>query len=305
MLPQNLSIPTYYLHQLAEELAARGVDVPRWLAQQTGVAPDQLGDASVSISFAVFRRLILEATAVTGLPDIGLRVGAKLRLNHHGVLGYAAMSSSSLRQAAEVFSRFCSLRSPLVPSHVERVGAELRFAFEEPYFLDDIRCTLLEIAVLTMKNVFDQVSNGQTGGGVAYVAFAFDAPEYASRYEETFQCPVHFGQAWTGLALPLSQVDLPLPMGDAAAFREAVKLCEREMESAVLQTCWAARVRHILHEAEQTFPSLTEVAKQLHVTPRTLHRRLIAEGSSYKLVLENARHRRAVARLREREWSIQ
>ena len=38
------------------------------------------------------------------------------------------------------------------------------------------------------------------------------------------------------------------------------------------------------------FPSLNVTARLFHLTPRTLHRRLLDEGSSFKEILEQVRH---------------
>lgn len=304
MKPESLAIPTYYLHLLAEDLAAEGVDVPRWLAERIPGPPVQLGDAAASLSLDRFRCLLRDATQVVG-PDLGLRVGARLRLQHHGVLGYAAMSSSTLRQTAELFQRFCPLRAPLVPSFTQTEGGEFRFVFEDNPFLADIGPLMYEAAVLGMKNVFEQVAGGRLGKPVHYVAFAFGRPAYGPSYTHSFDCPVHFSQGWTGLALPLAAVDLPLPGGDPVAYREALHLCEREMDTLAWQEGWAARVRRLLQAGEDGIPSLAAVAEALHLSPRTLHRRLLAEDTSFKALLEESLHRRARVRLRMAASSIQ
>ena len=46
------------------------------------------------------------------------------------------------------------------------------------------------------------------------------------------------------------------------------------------------------------FPSLNVTARLSHMTPRTLHRSLIDEGTSFKEILEDVRHRLAVEHLK-------
>ena len=302
-----LAIPIYYIRQIADEIGAMGRDAQQWL-KRNGLDPHRLGDASEALSFAVFRRLILEAIQLTGEPALGLRVGARLRLNAHGVLGYAAMNSATLRQTAELFERYTPLRTPLVATSVKVLGRDFRIVYDEPYPLGDIRKPFLEAVVLTLKNVIDQVSDGQPGQPgkpVRRVAFAYPAPDYSSRYEAFFQCPVDFGQAWTGLVLPLALIDRPLVTNDPISFREADSICRREMEDIRHVVNWAARVRRLLRGELHGFPALAEVATRLHLSPRTLHRRLVAEGTSYMALLDELRHRRAVTELIRNKSSIQ
>ena len=53
------------------------------------------------------------------------------------------------------------------------------------------------------------------------------------------------------------------------------------------------------------FPSLNVTARLFHLTPRTLHRRLLEEGASFKDILEQVRHTLAVEYLKAGHLSIE
>jgi AraC-like DNA-binding protein len=108
-----------------------------------------------------------------------------------------------------------------------------------------------------------------------------------------------------GFSLSHRMLDLPLKTSDPRAFRLADAMCERELLRLHAGRSWVARVQRILHETRVGFPSLHQTARQLHVTPRTLHRRLTAEGTSFRAVLDDVRHRAAVEQLRSGEATIQ
>ena len=59
----------------------------------------------------------------------------------------------------------------------------------------------------------------------------------------------------------------------------------------------------VLVERETGFPSFEVTARLLHLTPRTLHRRLTTEGTSFRARLEQVRHRLAVEHLRSSNLS--
>ena len=58
-------------------------------------------------------------------------------------------------------------------------------------------------------------------------------------------------------------------------------------------------------ERQNGFPSLAVVARMVQLAPRTLHRRLVEEGTSFRLLLEEVRHRRACEHLRAGGLSIE
>ena len=83
----NFMVPVYYLRQIADHVRDAGGDVTRWL-EQNQLRASQLADAQLMLPFASFRRLVLDAQALSGDPAIGLRVGARLGVNAHGILSF-------------------------------------------------------------------------------------------------------------------------------------------------------------------------------------------------------------------------
>ena len=302
MQVDEFTLPVFYLRQIANQIEGAGADVGRWLAQ-SGLREAQLEDAALNVPFSVFRQLVLDALAITQEPALGLLLGERLPVNTHGMLGYAAMNSGTLRQALELFERFMPLRTSLLSMNHEIHGSEVRVVFGEPRPLGDIRGTVLEAVMLTVKNALDYISLGTCG--ISRVAFPFAEPEHAALARDLFRCEVGFGQTWAGFALPLDAIDLPLKLADSATFQEAALICQRELEKLASRESASTRVRRIMLEKQNGFPSLNVTARLLHMTPRTLHRRLIDEGTSFKEILEDVRHMLAVEHLRSGHLTIQ
>ena len=137
------------------------------------------------------------------------------------------------------------------------------------------------------------------------VAFAFDEPEYARLARDLFRCDVRYGQAWTGTVLPSDAMDVPLRMADPAAFRDAAAICQRELDKLTTSESLATRVRRLLLEKQNGFPSLQVTARLFHMTPRTLHRRLSDEDTSFHDLLEEVRHMLAVEHVKAGRLSIE
>ena len=105
--------------------------------------------------------------------------------------------------------------------------------------------------------------------------------------------------------MPLAALDQPLKMADELSCVEAANICQSAYESLARSETMAARIRKTLHERRREFPTLNELADSLHLTPRTLHRRLLDEGTSYNEILEEVRHVLAVEYLKAGQLDMQ
>jgi AraC-like DNA-binding protein len=115
---------------------------------------------------------------------------------------------------------------------------------------------------------------------------------------------VTYGARWTGFRGARDALDVPLRTADPEAFRQAALICQRELEKIDTDASMAAAVRRVLLEQQNGFPSLGMTARLLHVAPRTLHRRLVEEGTSYRNVLEEVRRTLAIAHVRSGHLSM-
>jgi len=299
---EGFRLPVSYVRVIADQLRSVGSDVHGWLAE-SGLSEAQLASPSLTIDYRGFEKLVRGALAVGREPALGLFVGERLVTSSHGILGFAVLSSSTIRQALGLLERYSRLRTSLVAISVEPGAGEVRVRLEETRSLGDIRRPLLEAVALSVKNVLGTISMGACRA--VAIAFPFDAPEYSSLAREMFGCEVEYGTSWGGLTLPLEAMDLPLRTADPEAFREAAAICQRELDKLTADESVAGRVRRVLLGKQDGFPSLQVTARLLHMTPRTLHRRLLDEGRSYRVLLEEVRHALAVEHVKSGRFSMQ
>ena len=299
---QGFTLLVQYVRQIADQLGSMGVDVDRWLARSQ-LSREQIDGPSLSLAYPTFRSLALDAVSMSKEPALGLLIGARLLANSHGMVGYAALSSATIRQAVELVEHYTPLRTSLISiSHTVDAG-ELRIVFAETRPLGDIQRLVLEAVMLSIKNVLDSISMGVCQ--VQSVAFPFEAPDYAPLARDIFRCDVRYGQPWAGAVLPPEVIDVPLKMADPEAFREAALICQRELDKLTANESLAARVRRLLLEQQNGFPSLQVTARMFHMTPRTLHRRLGDEGTSFHALLEDVRRTLAVEHVKSGRFSIE
>ena len=292
----RFSIPSAYLRAMADQVASRGADAEAWLAR----ARVSIDEESVELRLVDFERLILDALERTREPALALLTGQRLQVTAHGVLGYAVQSCASIRQAVSLFESFIQLRFSLLSLTAEERGSEFRVTYRETRPLGAIAMPVLEAVMMATKNLLDAV----TPARIARVSFAFPRPSYAELARSLFDAEITYGAAWSGFTLPRHVVDEPLRAGDPDAFREAIAVCERELARLPADPTLAGRVRRVLLEPHRGFPSLAVTARILHLGPRTLHRRLVAEGTSYREILEDVRRTLALEHLRAGQLTV-
>lgn len=297
-----LFVPAVYLRQIAAQVAALGADVDRWLLG-AGLRASELDALENGIELAVFRALIVQAMELTGEPALGLLVGQRLPMQTHGSLGYAALSCGSIRQALDLFASFTRTRFSLVDVTVVERRDEVRVrVVAEPSLGAAIR-PVLEAVSMATKDILDTISMGACPA--RYFAFAFDAPEYAPFATQLLGCELRYRSTWSGIALARKGLEAPLRAADPLAFREAVRICERELARIATTDTFEGRVRRSVIEHHNGVPSLELCARMLGVTPRTLHRRLAAEGTSFRAIIEAVRSQLARELIDSKRFSLQ
>lgn len=99
---------------------------------------------------------------------------------------------------------------------------------------------------------------------------------------------------FTQVRMPAHWLALPLPGADANLVRLATVQCERALRDLEENDGLLGRVRQLAREYLSEARSLDCVAEELHMTPRTLRRRLQAMGTSYQQIVEQIRRGMAV-----------
>lgn len=124
-------------------------------------------------------------------------------------------------------------------------------------------------------------------------------PSHAALARDVFGCTVLYDQEWSGLSFALAAAEEVTPKYDPLVLTEAVRFCIEELNETGDNRSAGSKLEKIVLERLPPIPHLTVCARLLGTTPRTLHRRLIEEGTSYREIVESIRHRMALKLLRK------
>jgi AraC-like DNA-binding protein len=148
-----------------------------------------------------------------------------------------------------------------------------------------------------------QIGNALTGKmleGAAEVTFP--APEYIAKVPFASGL-IKFDRPANRLIFAAKLLDTPLKTADPIATQLARAQCEREL-AAIVDAGFPGRVRAAIARRAEGVPSLAEVARELHVSTRTLKRKLADRGTTFSAILDDVRRQRALLLLDNRELSI-
>jgi len=279
-----------YARLLRVLLEQAGADGDRVLAT-AGIDPQTLMTDDRRIGVEAVVRAVEVAIAATGRPWLGLDLGAHAPVSAHGSVGYAAVTARDGRAALRTLARFGALRSDAFTWAFDESadGAALRLVERVP--LGDARAFVLDATVSAALRVFE-ASVGPLPPAVV-VDFPFAEPAWRDEYRRFGAATLRFGRPELRIAADAATLARPCLGADARAHDAACRACEEamaELDGGRL----APRVAAMLAAAgPATLPAMTVVASRCGVHPRTLMRRLRAEGTSYQALLDAMRQERA------------
>jgi AraC-like DNA-binding protein len=278
-----------------------GIDVRPALAQ-IGLAPEQLGELGKLIPLYWLRDFWDAVVKETGQSGLGLRIAEQVRPEAYEVFGCLLAASSTLGEAALRATRLISLATKTVRFSLLHEGDQVTFAVE-PFYPDLVHRETIEFMVGALGVVARRIADRPLPG--QGVCFTHPEPDDLTHHRRLFTAQIHFGASFNGLVFDGSLLDLPIPSSDSTLSTELRRQAE-ELMARDQMIGFTAQVRAALAvELRGGDPSAERVAGALALHPKTLSRRLKAEGTTFRRLLDELRMELARRYLRQPGLSIE
>jgi AraC-like DNA-binding protein len=275
---------------LWELVRSSGQD-PLPVFEAAGVDPEIRFDANARLSRPQMNALHRAAFEATGDVGLGLRVVSTYHPSHMGALGYAWLASRTPRDAWTKMQRYSRIEAETFRLTLSERAPE----FHAIYFWDG-DWTPIDSQIYTVMALLVHLHRRVAGpeANPLRVEFSTEAPADLSAFEAHFQCELRFRRPQELLVLPSDVLDRPSPRA-----HPELELATEEMVTRYLalrdRGDILSQVRAALFEClPEGNVSAGRIAEQLHMTDRTLRRRLDDQGVSFREVLTGVR--RALAR---------
>ena len=293
------------LATLVESLSREGVSVTDAL-HGTQVSPKALFTPGTRVSLNQLIEACRNAIRLSRDPHFAFRAGSRSHVTTVGMFGFALLSSVTFRQAICVALQYHQLAAPLCEfSFSERHGRGNWTLHPVPH--PDINPALNRFLVEFELAAGFTLARDIMGSSFAcsVVRVRFEPPRDAPLYRGMFGCAVLFGQRENQLVFDATWLDRAPQLGNAITHAEVVKLCDVLMDEMRLRMGLSGKVREVLLLNVMKQMSLEQVASQLHLTARTLRRRLRQEKTSFRELVDDLRMRLAIRYLRETDLTTQ
>lgn len=226
-------------------------------------------------------RLAVLCEKATGRADFGLMVAESATASNLGLVGFLLKQAPDVRTALSDITHYLHYTDQAaVPS------------FSQKGNLVTVGYSVLESNVPGLELIYDgaigiyfNVLKGLCGlhWQAAQVTIARRRPPSPARYERFFGTPVLYDAEATTISFDAKWLEMPVPNADPALRRllqEHLDLMEAEEQGDL-----AERVRRMLRTVLLTrTATIDDIANLLHLTRRTLTRRLDSEGTSFRIL---------------------
>ena len=277
---------------VAELLRERGLAIEP-LMDQLQIPRAALVDEELRISLHAYGQLLEMASEATGCTDLGLRIADRQDISILGPLAIAMQNASTIGEAMDIASRFL---------HVHSSGIRLSLHAEVPAAgQTSLRITVITPSWQSRRQMVD-LCLADLHHFIAFIAQApppllsvtlphapLAAPE---RYAESFGHAVEFGRPHTEVVVPSAFLAQNLSGAVAALHRLSLEYLRLAFEGGGKTV--REQVEEILRRALSSTRGRREVvARLLGLHPRTLQRRLEAEGASFTEIVDAVRRDQA------------
>jgi AraC-like DNA-binding protein len=270
--------------------------------EELGLSPETLASSDRRVSHRAAIDLLKESIRVAERPDLGILAAEEVKPSELEIWEYAMRSQPDVAHALESMSRLLALLHDGSRMDIERTGdtVTIRWTMDpglERFF------AMSEFAMGMAFVAWRRVINSEKLG-ISDLFFPHAEPPDLEPYEKLFQCTLHFNAPFLGLRLPSKILERRMPHADTILAnmldRHANDLIEKLPKPG-----FAHRVQELITEGLTTGTFGTEhVAKRLHMSSRTLHRRLKQEDNTFRELLDDVRHHLAARYLLENQFSI-
>ncbi len=301
--PKGRRVVGAYLTPLLETARERGV-TPRQLAEFCALPSACLEPLPESLAAQDYTRVLAAGAELAQDPNFGLHVGEHVKLGTYNVYGLILLSCRDFGQVLQQTIRFEGLAHDLGRSDLSVQNGLAEYCWTS--HMEKASRHLAE-SVFAGIRVF---GNWLAGAPLppARVSFCHEAPADCSEHLRIFGEPVVFGARQNTARFDAAFLNWPVPNADVSLYPVLQQHAEqllREKARAEADGGMVAKVRaSIIRNLALDQIRIAQIAEDLHVTQRTLQRKLQEAGVTYQMLLDRTRHELAEDYLQQGQLSI-
>jgi len=292
---ENATIRTLFLAAVANELPGRKEEIDA-LLEEHGFFRSQMTSPYERVPLHRYISLLESAAVKFARPFLGLEMGEKFGLTELGPFHALFTSSSSLRDALATFARFQSRWQTRTLLGIDRAEQVTTYS----YRIDDPdiwpRRQDAEFTIAGLITLIKQLTNAKWVPVEVHLEHALAGRE--QHLQRFFRAPTFGSQASNQLVILNQDLDRPLPRfhsddGRLKTILESHLLDLVRLDAATPKSMAERTAETIARRLGQASVECDVIASDLNLSVRSLRRRLMEEGTSFREVLQETRQAKA------------
>lgn len=288
------------LHGYPELARSLGLQ-PQAMMRKAGLNPRCMEDPETPISVAAVRQLLESSAQAAGVDDFGLRLARDRRISNLGPISIVLHEEPTARQALDTLGRYLRLLNASLLTHIEDLGDLV--IIREDVLLEgapSVRQSI-ELAVGVMARILAELLG--PGWKPRRVCFTHRPPADLSIHRSLFGPALEFNSGFNGIVCSASDLTARLPVHASGMSPYARRFLDQALSTLRGNTADSVRqlIAALLPGGRCT---ADQVAQHLGVDRRTLHRHLLAQGTSFSSLLLAIRSDFAQRQIRDSDRSL-
>ncbi len=283
---RGASASSEYLAMVAVGAEACGL-APAKIFRSVGIDPLILQRRGARVAIAPVARAWRTIHERLRDPLFGLRLAEMIPFGAADILDYLLRNCATAGEMLAQLGRFAPLMNDADRLDLSVSGPDARMRLRTA---GDVPSTCEMVAALLARRSRDMLGRSWS---LRSVSFTHAALGPRSAYDRMFQAPVHFGMPFNEIVFRRELLELPQPGADA----RLKKILLAQAEGLLATLALPARPASFLEQVEQALadglasgdPSLSGLSDRLHLSTRTVQRRLRDAGLSHRDVVRKLR----------------
>jgi AraC-like DNA-binding protein len=267
-------------------LEMHGLDAPALLREQ-GIDPASTGDPASRVPSAQWEAVMRQAAALIPDPAFGLRAARCWHPSNLGALGHAWLSAATLRDGLELLVRYWRIIGGRWLPRLEATRDEVSLVLNDPFRDDVVGPIATDITLAVLLDMCRY--NFGAALRPLRVDLLRDKPPHADAYPAFYGCAVRFATGRRALVLRRADAERSLPTSNRQLAQVHDRVITEELarldKNDVLARCKAA----LLEGMPSGELSEEGMARRLHMSRRTLQRKLTERETTYQRLVDETR----------------
>ena len=235
--------------------------------------------------------MLQSAIELTKDPALPLRLGRNFDIGNMGTFGFAVMSCADINACLRLMTRYQKTVGVgpgwrvLDQDHSPEKGMLVRMIIT--LGSSERRRIVSELIFSQFCTAIEFLISGPLDG--AELHLNYPPPSHSIEYQRLISARVKFNRPYCQLLLPRQLLNRHVRTANPASHVIFLQQCEELLRNLNKVENTSAAVRRLLLQSAD-FPNICQVAESLHVSERTLRRRLNGESSSFRALTEEVKN---------------